>query len=202
MVELQHTQPEPTVLAAYKGIYPSETNFDAKTFIDVKPAIRAALNKDQGGLCVYCERKLSATRGQIDHIKPKSGPNAQPALTFTYSNYAHSCITEGRQSTCGQQKKHGVLPIEPTLGCNTQWVLSTSDGKLEPKLGLTRKQQAPVRLTCDMLGLNTNAVLVAERLEWAQKYIEVLKLAAAQGNPALANQFLQIAPFRHILKTI
>lgn len=206
MIELQHSLPEPPALTAFNHANPHAVpaDFDSPAFVAIKPAIRAALNHDQGGLCVYCERPLAKDKGQIDHIKPKNGPNAHPALAFTYTNYAHSCITDGKYSTCGQKKKHGLLPIEPGLGCNTNWVLSTVDGKIELNTNrvLTRAQKHQVGQTRDMLGLNTNPTLVAERLEWANKYVEALKFAVAQGNPALATQFLQTAPFRHILKTI
>ncbi len=204
MIELQHSQPEPQELTDFNrnNSHAGPDDFDSSAFVAIKPKIREALNEEQGGLCVYCERTLAANKGQIDHIKPKSGPNAHPALTFSYTNYAHSCITDGKYSTCGQKKKHGLLPIEPSVGCNTDWVLSTVDGKIEPKVYLTRKQRHPVVKTRDMLGLNANPVLVEERFEWIDKYLEALKFAVAQGNPTLADQFLQAAPFRYILKTI
>lgn len=194
MVELQHRAIPTPVLTQFVAANPAATavDFDGLPFRPIKDAVKADLNADQGGLCVYCESKLAATEGQVEHIKPKGGPNAHPQLCFTYSNYAHSCINP---KTCGQKKKNGLLPIEPGPGCNSQWTLST-DGTVELIVGLTRAQQHPVRQTRDMLGLNKDSNLVDERQRWLKSALAVLQHA-----PNDIQQFLQQAPYRHILAT-
>lgn len=194
MVELQH-RPIPTpALSAYVTANPGITilDFDSKAFQPVKTAVKADLNQDQGGLCVYCESTLKGSEGQVEHIKPKAGPNAHPHLCFTYTNYAHSCINP---KTCGQKKKDGLLPIEPGPGCNDEWILST-DGTIEPVTGLTRKRQHQVRQTRDMLGLNKDSNLVDDRQRWLKNALAVLQQA-----PNDLQQFLQQAPYRHMLAT-
>jgi uncharacterized protein (TIGR02646 family) len=194
MVELQHrTMPTPA-LTDFVAVHPAlrAADFDSRDFQPVKQTVKADLNEDQGGLCAYCEKSLLATEGQIDHIKPKAGANARPDLYFVYSNYVHSCINP---KTCGQKKKNGLLPIEPGPGCNAEWSLST-DGAIEPLPGLTRQRRHAVIQTRDMLGLNKDSNLVDERRRWLNSAIAVL-----QQVPADFPEFLQIAPYRHILAT-
>lgn len=195
MVELQHLLPAPAALTQFCVLNPNATpsDFDGLAFRPVKSVVKAALHQEQAGLCVYCEQPLAATDGQVEHIKPKGGPNAQPALCFAYTNHAHSCINP---KTCGQKKKSGLLPIEPGLGCNDEWTLST-DGTIEPIAGLTRARNHAVRKTRDMLGLNADSNLVDERKKWFAQTLNVLQQA-----PTDIQAFLQHAPYRHILGTV
>lgn len=116
----QHRAVPTPVLTAFNAANPAATvaEFSSQAFQPVKTAVKADLNKDQGGLCVYCEGNLAPDAGQVEHIKPKGGPNAYPLLCFKYSNDAHSCINT---KTCGQKKKNGLLPVEPGPGCNAQF---------------------------------------------------------------------------------
>jgi uncharacterized protein (TIGR02646 family) len=195
MVELEHRAIPTVALTAFVAATPRATvaDFDSLAFRAVKAAVKADLNQDQGGLCVYCESALDAEEGQVEHIKPKAGRNAHPHLCFTYTNYGHSCINH---KTCGQKKKNGLLPIEPGPGCNAQWSLST-DGTIEPRASLiTSKQRHPVIQTRDMLGLNADSNLVDERRRWLASSIVVL-----QQSPKDIQAFLQEAPYRHMLAT-
>jgi uncharacterized protein (TIGR02646 family) len=194
MVELQHrSRPTPALTDFVKG-HPALTvdDFNSRDFHPVKQAIKADLNADQGGLCAYCEKPLQPTKSQIDHIKPKAGANARPDLCFDYRNYANSCI---HPKTCGQKKKDGLLPIEPGPGCNAEWALST-DGTIEPQPELARQRRHAVIQTRDMLGLNKDSNLVDERRRWLARAIEILQQA-----PSDFPDFLQSAPYRHILAT-
>lgn len=195
MVELQHRAIEPLLLTNFCTANPAAavSDFDRPAFSPVKKAVKMALHGDQNGLCAYCEKPLSSSDGQVDHIKPKGGPDAHAHLCFTYANYAHSCVNN---RTCGQKKKHGLLPIEPGIGCNTQWALGI-DGTIEPVGGLTRTAAHDVRQTRDMLGLNADSNLVDERRKWFSRTIEIL-----QQEPAGIQIFLQDVPFRHILATV
>lgn len=194
MVELQHRATPTLALTEFVAARPTldVADFDSRAFQPVKQAVKADLNSDQGGLCVYCEKPLQPTEGQIDHIQPKAGANARPDLCFAYSNYAHSCINP---KTCGQKKKNGLLPIEPGPGCNADWALST-DGTIEPLPELTRQRRHAVVQTRDMLGLNKDSDLVDERRRWLASAIAILQQA-----PADFPDFLQSAPYRHILAT-
>lgn len=194
MVELQHRAVPTPALTAFNAAHPAAAvaDFSSPEFHPVKQAVKADLNADQGGLCVYCEKPLAPTEGQVEHIKPKAGANAHPHLCFTYTNYAHSCTNP---KTCGPKKKNGLLPIEPGPGCNTLFALST-DGTIEPIAGLTKAQQHTVRQTRDMLGLNADSNLVDERKRWLAHAIAVLQQA-----PNDIQDFLQAAPYRYMLAT-
>lgn len=194
MVELQHRVIPTLALTDFVAARPTldVADFDSRDFQPVKQAVKADLNADQSGLCVYCEKPLPTTEGQVDHIKPKAGANARPDLCFAYSNYAHSCINP---KTCGQKKKNGLLPIEPGPGCNAEWALST-DGTIEPLPDLSRQRRHAVTQTRDMLGLNKDSDLVDERRRWLASAIAVLQQA-----PADFPDFLRSAPYRHILAT-
>lgn len=194
MLELQHLLLEPVQLANFRNTPPPKTaaDWDALAFHPTKQQVKAALRQEQDELCVYCERHVDVMDGHIEHIKPKAGPNAQAQLCFTYSNFAVSC---NNPKTCGSKKKAGVLPIEPGLGCNAEWSLST-DGTIEPLPHLTRVRRHAVTQTRDMLGLNKDSNLVDERKRWFASVLEVL-----QSAPGDLPQFLAQAPFRAILAT-
>lgn len=196
MVELEHRLVEPPALTAYRLAHPeaSVAGFDSPEFRPVKSVVKRALNEDQGGLCAYCERELSPDDGQVDHIRPKGGPQAEPDRCFAYRNFAHSCIDH---RTCGQKKKDGRLPIEPGPGCNAEWTLSIETGQVVPRDGLTRRRRHEVEQTRGMLGLNASTELVKDRLSWVKNTAEVLQLA-----PELVAEFLETAPFRYLLRTV
>jgi uncharacterized protein (TIGR02646 family) len=196
MVELQHGQ-QPADLIVFNQQNPNATpaDFNGSGFHAIKLVIKQALHRDQAGLCVYCEKRLEANEGQIEHIKPKAthsqGQTPYPQLAFTYSNFAHGCTNN---KTCGQTKKSGLLPIEPAPGCNAQWQLSTT-GSIEPIHGLTRANVHDVRKTRDMLQLN-DAGLMKEREDWLKQLVNV-----AQTVPQGIDVFLEQSPFRYILRT-
>jgi uncharacterized protein (TIGR02646 family) len=194
VVELEHRAVATPALTAFVAAHSDATvsDFDSPAFQPVKHRVKADLNADQGGLCVYCESPLAADQGQVEHIKPKAGANAHPHLCFSYTNYAHSCI---HPKTCGQKKRNGLLPIEPGPGCNTDWWLATN-GMIEPIAGLPRARQHQVRQTRDMLGLNQDANLVHERQRWLKQAMTVLQQA-----PADIDVYLQQVPFRYVLAT-
>lgn len=190
MVELQHRDPPPVELVSFRNSNPQASvgDFDQPSFQAIKRAVKASLNADQGGLCVYCEEVLASDKGQLEHIKPRS---SHPDLCFTYTNHAHSCINS---KSCGQKKKDGILPIEPGPDCNNHWWLSDK-GTIEPVPDLTRQQRHHACQTRDMLGLN-NANLVNARKKWFGSVQEVLRRA-----PDDVQLFLQQLPYRHILAT-
>lgn len=198
MIELVHGK-EPDELTEFNQKNPTAVpaDFEGQEFGAIKSHVKASLHRDQGGLCVYCEKKLSATDGQIEHIKPKAAqkPTQQafPELAFTYTNFAHGCIND---ITCGQKKKSGVLPIEPAPNCNEQWLLQ-NDGRIEPILGLGKTQKHQVIQTRDMLGLNKDTRLVKDRADWFQSIVKVV-----HETPEAIDDFLAQSPFRYILQTV
>lgn len=74
------------------------------------------------------------------------------------------------------------------------------DGRMEPCLSLTRSQKHVVKQTRDMLGLNADTALVDDRREWLQQLLQILQQFPQE--PDIAADFLQDAPYRHILATV
>lgn len=194
MVELQHSHPPPAALTQFNQQYPNApvADWESPSFQQAKNAVKAALNVEQGGLCVYCEKALQATWGHVEHIIPKGGVNGNPALCFVYTNHAQSCMNH---KTCGSAKNNDLLPIEPGPGCNAHWVLST-DGTIEPRVGIAQAQKDDALTTRDILGLNDDSNLVDERKRWFESAVAVV-----QNEPADLPAFLMSAPYRYILAT-
>lgn len=197
MIPLSHNN-TPTELENYvklKGQSLTIQDFSAHDFQGVKKIVRDRLHTLQGELCVYCEKKYSVDEMQVEHIKPKSGRNAQPNLCFTYSNYAVSCIQENRKTqTCGQKKKDNILFIEPTSpSCNSHFSLDT-DGFINPRGFKNRKEKHSIQTTIDMLGLN-KPHLQLERL------IYILK-ATKHNRHELTNKFIKSGNFKYILREL
>ena len=182
-------------LAGYIFLNPNPlvSDFNSSAFNRIKPMIKAQLHKEQGGLCVYCEKKLESTQGQIEHIKPKGGKYAYPHLCFQYSNYAHGCVNP---KSCGQKKRDLLLPIEPKVGCNDKFSLST-DGSIVPILSLSKKERNILDNTfLKRLGLN-NPTLIRER-----KIIIAIYTSLLKSNPREAHDYMINREFRFILQKV
>lgn len=196
MIELRRRQIEPQELTDFNNNYPNAgvEYFDRVEFASAKKAIKKALNRDQGELCVYCERQLAADSGHVEHVKPKDANGGRPDFCFTYENLAHSC---DNKKTCGHKKKNHYLPIEPGPGCNKKLSIST-DGKIVPIGDLSKSERHQIRSgVVDRLGLNNDTTLVSERKKLLENFIIVLKAA-----PDSAAEFLSDKPFSHIFSTL
>lgn len=171
-------------------------DFDSLAFRPVKHVVRQKLYDLQGNLCVYCERSFTdIERIQVEHIKPKSGPNKRPDLCFSYENYAASCIQQESKSlqSCGQNKQDKLLPIEPTSQqCNDFYVLNT-DGEILPIPTSTRSERHIRKSTTDILGLN-KTFLVRKRKVKIDNLTKIMKLS-----PVAAKKFISSGEFRFIL---
>ncbi len=200
MIEIQHDQ-EPIELTNFNNQNSNllVEDFDSLNFQPIKNIVKRQLYTLQGELCVYCERHFSDLgKIQVEHIKPKSGPNQRPDLCFSYTNYAASCIQQENKSllSCGQKKQDKVLPIEPTsFQCNDNYILNT-DGEICPIPGSTRAERHKRQSTTEILGLN-KALLVRERKLRIENLVTILKL-----NPNAAIKFIDSGQFRHILRRI
>jgi len=191
VVEISRS-PEPAELAQFRAIHPSPADFNAEAFQSIKWSIKSQLNQDQGGLCAYCESYLAHNSGQIDHVKPKGGRRGFPELSFVYTNFVHSCCHNPKH--CGQQKKDGILPIEPGHGCNDLFALGSLDGMISPLVSANKRQRHDVRQTIGMLGLN-HSTLQLERKRWVKSAREVLT-----KYPEDFSEFIKDKPFRFILR--
>lgn len=195
MIELQRRPTEPGELTAFRAQYPNAgpDDWDRGEFANAKKAVKSALNADQGGLCVYCEREIADDAGHVEHIKPKDQNNGRPDLCFAYTNLAQSCDSK---KSCGHRKGNRFIVIEPGPNCNQEFEIST-DGSIVPRSSLTRKRKELVRQTCDILGFNRDPGLVEERKKAFDNFIQILEQFSED-----APLFLEGNPFRHIMATL
>jgi uncharacterized protein (TIGR02646 family) len=201
VVELDRTLPEPKSLSDFRGQYPSAPppGFESAEFQPAKNATKSQRNAEQGGLCIYCEQTLDATWGHVEHVKPKSGPNAQSGLTFVYSNLVHSCdgaVNGVIYKHCGHTKGHAILALEPGLGCNAELILRT-DATIEPLETVPEPRRTALRADIEgLLNLN-HPTLKAARRSWLDSFLDILR-----ADPSGLPEFLAKSPFRHILERL
>lgn len=172
-----------------------------KNFADVKPSLRIELWREQGALCVYCERKLPSEdeiarhgdlaeerKTRIEHIRPRAG---YPELRFEYQNLALSCA---HPKSCDQKKGNKELRNAPGLGVNACFALK-NDGKLEP-VGSKHEKKARRRDINDVLGLNSHSLIQARR-----QTVNLLKNALnnQQIEEEDVSVFIERSEFRHTL---
>ncbi|MEO5339622.1 MAG: TIGR02646 family protein [Magnetococcus sp. MYC-9] len=69
---------------------------------DVKNGLHAALMREQGWICCYCERRITQADSHIEHFCPQRGDDACPKQDLDYRNLLCSC-----------QLPHAPVPKEP-----------------------------------------------------------------------------------------
>ncbi len=98
-------QPEPASLTRFKGSANEDWQPDWANLGAVKRDIQTALLTEQGGICCYCEMRISAESSHIEHVHPRSREPIEKRLD--YSNLLASC---GRDST---ERKDRSQPTTP-----------------------------------------------------------------------------------------
>lgn len=79
----------------------------------VKQKLKKSLIDEQGGLCCYCECRITKDTSHIEHFKPKGNP-AFAQLQLDYQNLHASCIREpkgGDEEHCGHKKGNQFDPL-------------------------------------------------------------------------------------------
>lgn len=185
MTEITHALAEPQELTAVRRRGPPGGWGDRATAA-ARHAVRRQLNREQVGLCIYCERRLGEDEGHVDHIKPQ-GSNKD--LIFVYQNLAHSC--DG-PSHCGHHKEGRLLSVEPRDGCNRSFSLLALDGRLAAATGLASEESRQAAETLQTLGLNA-AGLARER----KSYCDTIQYLNGPGQIA---EFIAEGPFRWSLR--
>lgn len=183
MVEIGHNSLSPHGLVALANTSPHPEWETMNS--DLKQEIRSSLNKEQSGLCAYCERKLPENQGRIDHIVPQS---KDESLIYEYKNLCHSCsgyysdrVTPGMRGpySCDQIKGEESLDfLEPRRGVNLHIAINIESGELacsldseNPKYSLTE------RILNKTLGLN-NPWLCESRKNSINALVEMLAVGA------------------------
>jgi len=119
---------------------------------EVKNVLRSALMAEQGGICCYCERRLSAEDSHIEHLRPQSDPMVDP---LDFGNLLCSCQNQIRRGTprhCGTLKDDWnepemmVSPLDPN--CESRFAYD-GDGVIRPAIADDRG----ALMTIEKLGL-------------------------------------------------
>ena len=129
-------QPEPRIFTDWKAL----ANDDWQpTYRDLggdeKQAVKQALMREQGGICCYCERRLTGDDSHIEHFRPQSNPDIDP---LGFGNMLCSCqnrLQQGEPRHCGNSKGDWfdetllISPLEP--GCENRFSYN-GDGHIKP----------------------------------------------------------------------
>jgi uncharacterized protein (TIGR02646 family) len=186
MVEIGHNSLPPRGLVALANTSPRPRWETMNS--DLKQEIRSSLNKEQAGLCAYCERRLPENQGRIDHIVPQS---KDESLIYEYKNLCHSCSgyygdgkTPGMRGpySCDQIKGEASLDfLEPRQDVNRHIAINIDTGELFCSLDREDPKHLPTeRILNDTLGLN-NSWLCESRKDSINALVKML---AIDANPA------------------
>lgn len=104
----------PTFFEACKEIMPphADWNYFHKNHFAIKQNLKNVLHQEQGGLCIYCEKKINLRNksSHFEHLLPKDKQGAYAHLVFDYHNLSLSCNGEENESIykskeyCGHKK--------------------------------------------------------------------------------------------------
>jgi uncharacterized protein (TIGR02646 family) len=114
--------------------------------------VKQSLIGEQGGLCCYCEQRISENDSHFEHFRPQSWDENE---SLNYQNLHCSCIREPRKGTdlhCGHFKGNQfcdqlISPLEPD--CENQFSYDI-EGRIIPA---TNNNVRAIE-TIKMLGLN------------------------------------------------
>lgn len=147
-------QAEPPELIAWKGQANSDWQPSYATMGGaLKRKLKAALMREQGGLCCYCEQRLSAEDSHIEHFQPQSDPAIDP---LDYANLLCSCqnqLTRGEPRHCGNLKADWFDPerlVSPLVPSCEERFRYTGDGQIKAE----NDDDPAAQTTIERLGLN------------------------------------------------
>lgn len=118
-----------------------------------KRKIRTVMYQEQGGLCVYCERRVEEGQPapRIDHWRPLS---AAPELALHWRNLYLSCATD---TTCDCRKHESRFCADPT-DADLPWPV---DHAYERCVGFTSLGEAYVRTDAPLDDAQRKALVLA-----------------------------------------
>ena len=169
---------EPTALKNYKGRFLTQFRRwnDLKKNHKTLKAIRHTLEKDQKGLCAYCEIELGENNRSVEHFIPCNQSTKENNYDLDWSNLLAVCFPPGclletdsspiedlnRSPCCGKKKddfvpdNHFLNPLQlPTLRLCTIRL----DGEIRPDANNCVDYEIAiedVQFTIDQLGLNVS----------------------------------------------
>jgi len=179
---------EPDGLRQYRESHPGgrweDFRHECQSGLD---AVYQQLRRDQGGLCVYCEVKVSESNRQVEHFHDKSDESDATNPTkwhLDWHNLWYACMGGTRQSdnpgefmepikvnsSCGQEKEEGIfqhilVPDEISLLQRLFRYEQKADAITihpdEEQCRMLNVDIAKVQRTIDVLGLNCSRLCKA-----------------------------------------
>ena len=175
-----------------------------------KQGTHEALLNEQGGVCVYCGKRLSLDRSDshIEHFRPQTAYNSvtPPDLTLDYHNLVISCgpnnfpvgHNDRKPVICGEAKDgwfdeaQHVNPTDPACPERFTYGLSGSVFASEPDDGAANRMIEVLRLNDESLVYERSvllsgveAAIAAGEIEGAAKGDEIAFFQATDGSGRL-----------------
>ena len=143
---------EPPALTEYRAQPGARYDGDSG-FPPVKNAVRVALEREQRGLCCYCEQHVQATeRGmRVEHRVPQS---VDEKRTLDWRNLLGACRggERSREVHCDVAKGDQEIQIDPTQEAHVATTSFGADGRLRSsREAFQRDIDAVLRLNGDSL---------------------------------------------------
>ncbi|XXY47411.1 retron system putative HNH endonuclease [Sorangium sp. So ce269] len=181
--------PEPPELMAFKAAANADWTPRYRD-LDKKP-IRAALAREQGYLCGYCESRVGERDGDchIEHVEPQS---VNPARALDYTNMLASCQGSDAQppvpTHCGGARGNEHLAVTPFMEDCGAFFIYGSDGRIEAASEPAKHEVA--KQTIRVLCLDIGRLKAARRaaIEGALEGLEDLSAEAWRTEAALYDQ--------------
>lgn len=153
---------EPLAFTAWKALgsidwQPSWSNFQRPE----KTEVLAALLRDQGFVCCYCEQRVDARGGS--HIEHLQSRHAAPHLAVEFTNFLASCQGELPKAPahCGHLKGDTALEVHPLMAdCRAFFIFDTAGG-IRPSDDPARTQAS--RRAIGTLGLDIRKLIAMRR---------------------------------------
>ncbi|KYF50891.1 hypothetical protein BE08_23025 [Sorangium cellulosum] len=154
--------PEPSELREFKAAANTDWTPGYRD-LDRKP-VHAALAREQGYLCGYCESRIGERDGDC-HIEHVEAQSVNPARSLDYTNMLASCQGSDAQppvpTHCGGARGKAHLPVTPFMeDCGT-YFLYGSDGRIEAVSEPMNREAA--KQTIDVLRLDIGRLKAARR---------------------------------------
>lgn len=142
-----------------------------------KAGTRAACLAEQFSLCAYSELLLDETDlgMHLDHVKPKSKFRSD---TFSHANLLLSAIDDiGARALMAQDvfgghargnRYHPVWFIHPLKPDSRRFFHYASDGRIEPRRGMSTRDRRRALYTIGVMNLNA-PILVNRRRRWIEE---------------------------------
>ena len=126
-----------------------------------KPEVHAALLRDQGFVCCYCEQRVKVNDSHIEHLQ---SCHAARQLALEFTNLLASCQREllpGAPAHCGHLKDKIPLSVHPLMPDCREFFVFDSAGGIRPSQDPDRLENA--HRAIKVLGLDIPKLTASKR---------------------------------------